>query len=84
MTTTLSISHTAHIDLQNPVKLYRMSTPEHECPWGLRAVNLLNEKGIAFEDVRLTSQEEVAAFKAQHDVATTPHEAAIVQIQAIE
>jgi glutaredoxin len=49
-----------------------MSMPEHECPWGLRAVNLLNEKGIAFEDIKLTSQEEVAAFKTQHDVATTP------------
>ncbi len=72
MTATLSNSHTTPIDLQDPVKLYRMSTPEHECPWGLRAVSLLNEKGIAFEDIKLTSQEEVAAFKAQHDVATTP------------
>jgi len=72
MTATLSNSHKTSVDLQEPVKLYRMSTPEHECPWGLRAVNLLNEKGIAFEDIKLTSPEEIAAFKAQHDVATTP------------
>jgi len=72
MTATLSNSHTTHVDRSESVKLYRMSMPEHECPWGLRAVNLLNEKGIAFEDIKLTSQEEVAAFKAQHDVATTP------------
>lgn len=60
------------IATRSPVKLYRMSTPEHECPWGLRAVNLLNEKGIEFDDVKLTSQNEVAAFKAQHNVSTTP------------
>ncbi|WP_339374494.1 MauE/DoxX family redox-associated membrane protein [Picosynechococcus sp. PCC 73109] len=54
------------------VRLYRMSTSEHECPWGLRAINLLNEHGIDFEDVRLTSPEEVAAFKTKHDVPTTP------------
>ncbi len=54
------------------VRLYRMSTPDHECPWGLRAVNLLNEKGIEFEDHRLTSREAVDAFKAKHDVASTP------------
>ena len=54
------------------VKLYRMSTPEHECPWGLKAVNLLNEKGIEFEDHKLTSKEETEAFKAKHNVQTTP------------
>lgn len=55
-----------------PVKLYRMSMADHECPWGVRALNLLNEKGIHFEDIRLTSSEAVTAFKAQHNVATTP------------
>ncbi len=54
------------------VRLYRMSTPDHECPWGLKAVRLLNEKGIEFEDHKLTSRAEVDAFKAKHDVAATP------------
>jgi glutaredoxin len=54
------------------VRVYRMSTPGHECPWGIRAVNLLAEKGIEFEDIKLRSREEVDAFKARHDVATTP------------
>lgn len=54
------------------VKLYRMSMPEHECPWGLKAVALLNEKGIDFEDIKLTSREAVDAFKAQYNVPTTP------------
>jgi glutaredoxin len=55
-----------------PVKVYRMSTPEHECPWGLRAINLLSEHSIPFEDILLRSQTEVNAFKAQYGVSTTP------------
>jgi len=54
------------------VKLYRMSMGEKECPWGLKAMNLLKESGIAFEDIKLTSQEEVDLFKAKYNVATTP------------
>jgi glutaredoxin len=54
------------------VKVYRMSTPDHNCPWGLRAINLLTEKGITFEDIPLTSAEEVTRFKTQYDVTTTP------------
>ncbi len=54
------------------VRVYRMSTPEHECPWGLKAVNLLNEQGIEFEDHKLKSKEETEAFKAKHKVETTP------------
>ncbi|MGP1383410.1 MAG: MauE/DoxX family redox-associated membrane protein [Thainema sp.] len=72
MTAILSNSNKAQPDAQDSVKLYRMSTSEHECPWGVRAVNLLNEKGIAFDDIKLTSPEDVAAFKTQHNVATTP------------
>ena len=54
------------------VHLYRMSLPEHECPWGLKAIALMNSRGIAFEDHLLSSQDEVNAFKQRHDVATTP------------
>jgi glutaredoxin len=54
------------------VQLYRMSMPEHECPWGLKAVSLLNEKDVDFEDHRLTSKAEVEDFKAKHNVTTTP------------
>ena len=54
------------------VRLYRIDLPDHPCPWGLRAVRLLQERHIPFADHRLTSSEEVAAFKAAHGVATTP------------
>jgi glutaredoxin len=60
------------MSIYSNVQLYRMSTPEHECPWGLKAAALLNEKGIVFEDIRLTSREKTDAFKVQHNVATTP------------
>lgn len=46
--------------------------PEQECPWGLKAINLLKDAGIAFEDIKLTSQEEVDLFKAKYNVTTTP------------
>lgn len=54
------------------VRLYRMDLPDHACPWGLQAVRLLQERHIPFEDHRLTSAEEVEAFKRAHGVATTP------------
>jgi len=54
------------------VRLYRMDLPDHPCPWGLRALELLQDQRIAFEDHRLTSSEEVEAFKAARGVATTP------------
>jgi len=49
-----------------------MDLPDHACPWGLRAVRLLQERHIPFEDHRLTSAEEVEAFKQAHGVATAP------------
>jgi glutaredoxin len=54
------------------VRLYRMDLPDHACPWGIRAMRLLQERHIPFEDHRLTSTEEVEAFKLAHGVATTP------------
>ncbi|MFN7630451.1 MAG: MauE/DoxX family redox-associated membrane protein [Cyanobacteriota bacterium] len=54
------------------VRLYRMDLPDHPCPWGLRALRLLQEQRIPYDDHRLTSTEEVEAFKRAHGVATTP------------
>jgi glutaredoxin len=49
-----------------------MKLPDHECPYGLRAKQMLEESGIDFEDRLLTSREEVDAFMADLDVDTTP------------
>ena len=70
--TAMSHSSAADNTVSQPVRLYRMVMPDHECPWGLRAVDLLQQQGIDFEDIHLTSSEAVADFKAQHDVTTTP------------
>ena len=64
-------------DMSNPptarkAVLYRMVTPEHVCPWGLKARDLLRRSGYAVEDHLLTSRAKIDAFKAEHRVATTP------------
>lgn len=53
-------------------KLYRMNTGKHTCPYGLKCLDLLKREGFQVEDHELTSREEIDAFKAQHDVKTTP------------
>jgi glutaredoxin len=52
--------------------LYRMVTPEHVCPWGLKAKDLLRRSGFEIDDRHLTTRAETDQFKAQLKVATTP------------
>lgn len=52
--------------------LYRMMTPKHQCPYGLKTLHLLRQSGYEVEDRHLTSREEIDAFKEKHDVKTTP------------
>jgi len=52
--------------------LCRMVLPDHTCPYGLRAKHLLEDAGVRFEDRVLKTREEVDAFKAEHQVSTTP------------
>ena len=54
------------------VRVYRMSTQDHECPWGLKAIELLQKRQIPFEDHRLISQEQVDSLKERLGVLTTP------------
>jgi glutaredoxin len=49
-----------------------MVMPDHVCPWGLKAVDLLKRSGFAVEDHHLRTRSETDAFKAEHGVATTP------------
>lgn len=66
------------LDKTNPVHLsrnavlYRMVMPDHTCPYGLKAKDLLKRTGYEVDDRHLTTREETDAFKAQHGVATTP------------
>ena len=52
--------------------LHRMVLPEHTCPFGLRAKQLLEDAGYEVDDQQLTSREEVEAFKEKEGVPTTP------------
>lgn len=54
------------------VVLYRMVLPDHVCPYGVRAKQMLDERGIAFEDRILHTRVEVDAFKEEHGVDVTP------------
>lgn len=53
-------------------RLYRMMMPDHTCPYGLKALDLLKRSGFAVEDHHLATRQEVDAFKASQGVATTP------------
>ena len=52
--------------------IYRMVMPEHTCPFGLKAKDLLRREGYAVDDHWLMTREETDAFKAKHGVKTTP------------
>lgn len=61
--------------MSDPAKtavIYRMVMPDHTCPYGIKAVDLLKRQGFAVEDHHLTTRAETDAFKAKYDVATTP------------
>jgi glutaredoxin len=56
----------------NRATLYRMVLPEHTCPFGVRAQQLLEKHSFEVEEHILSSREEVDAFKSEHGVQTTP------------
>lgn len=52
--------------------LYRMVMPDHLCPSGLKARDVLRRHGFEIEDHPLRSRAETDAFKAEHGVKSTP------------
>jgi glutaredoxin len=52
--------------------LYRMILPDHTCPFGVRAKQMLEDNGFEVEDNILESREAVDAFKQEHGLSTTP------------
>ena len=52
--------------------LHRMVMEDHICPYGLKAKDLLRRKGYTVKDQHLTTRAATDAFKAEHDVTTTP------------
>lgn len=58
--------------LEKTATLYRMVMPDHICPYGIKSKWLLESQGYSVADHNLTTREETDAFKAEHDVDTTP------------
>jgi glutaredoxin len=52
--------------------LHRMVMPNHTCPYGLKAKDLLKRSGYEVEDHHLTTREQTDSFKAEHGAQTTP------------
>lgn len=52
--------------------IYRMVTPDHLCPWGVKALDLLKRNGFEIEDKHLESKEANKRYKEEHDVEETP------------
>lgn len=52
--------------------LYRMVTPSHICPFGLKSKDLLERQGFIVNDHHLTSRSETDRFKEKYEVKTTP------------
>lgn len=52
--------------------LYRMVTPSHICPFGIKSKDLLERQGFVVDDHHLTSRSETDKFKKSHGVKTTP------------
>jgi len=52
--------------------LYRMATDEHICPYGIKSKDLLERQGYEVEDHHFKTRAETDAFKAEHNVETTP------------
>jgi glutaredoxin 3 len=57
---------------QKSATLYRMKLPDHECPFGIRARQMLEANGFEIDEHILSSREEVDAFQEEQGVRTTP------------
>ncbi|MFO6464530.1 MauE/DoxX family redox-associated membrane protein [Jannaschia sp. KMU-145] len=59
-------------DTAKRATLYRMVMPDHLCPSGLKAKDLLEREGYEIDDRPLRDRAETDALKAELDVKTTP------------
>lgn len=52
--------------------VYRLVTPEHNCPYGLKTIDLLERHGVEIDDRHLETEEEATALRERLGVETTP------------
>lgn len=58
--------------MKKAATLYRMVTPSHYCPWGIKAWDLLNRHGYKIDDQHLTSKDANERYKKENEVEDTP------------
>ncbi|MFU8892520.1 MAG: MauE/DoxX family redox-associated membrane protein [Luteolibacter sp.] len=58
--------------MKNQADIYRMVTPDHFCPWGVKALDLLKRNGFEVADHHLASSEDNQRYKDEHNVTETP------------
>ena len=57
---------------EKTARLYRMVLPEHTCPFGVLAKEMLEQAGYCVDEHILTSRDEVDTFEQEQRVDTTP------------
>ncbi len=57
---------------QKNATIDRMVTPEHICPWGIKALDLLRRNGYSVKDQHIETKEANKAYKEKHGVDETP------------
>ncbi len=60
------------MDQTRRATIYRMVLPDHVCPFGVRARQMLDSAGYQVDEHLLETRDAVEAFKAEHGVASTP------------
>lgn len=52
--------------------IYRTVSPEHLCPWGIKAKDLLKRSGYIVEDRQLKTEKAKEVYKQKNNVTKTP------------
>lgn len=58
--------------MKKKADIYRMVTPDHLCPWGIKALDLLKRNGFEVTDHHLESMDANKQYKEDNDVDETP------------
>lgn len=58
--------------MKSTAEIYRMVTPDHLCPWGIKAFDLLKRKGYKAIDHHLETMDANKAYKEENGVDETP------------
>jgi len=58
--------------MNKKAKIVRMVTPDHLCPWGIKAKDLLERNRYEIEDQHLESMDANKTYKEKHGYDETP------------